>query len=111
MGTPETIKIDDVEYVRRDLHEQAPSGDRHIVVLQRGFIFVGNLDKSNAPEFVLTDAYNVRRWGTSSGLGELADKGPLTNTKLDKATAVKFHELTVVLMIPCNESNWKKIGV
>ena len=52
-----------------------------IVVLDRGFVYVG--DASAGPEFVtLKNARNLRRWGTTAGLGELID-GPLPETKLD----------------------------
>lgn len=56
----------------------------------------------------LADAYNVRTWGTTKGLGELAADGPLSNTKLDKVNDVTFHELTTVALIDCDDSIWEK---
>lgn len=76
-----------------------------IAILQRGWVFVGKLSKEGN-ECVLTDAYNIRRWGTKDGLGELAAKGPLSETKLDKVGTVKFHELTTVALIDCDQDVW-----
>jgi hypothetical protein len=73
---------------------------KHICVLQRGWVFMGDLYK-NGSEYILKNASNVRIWGTSKGLGELAEKGPLSGTKLDPVPTTKFHELTVVVLIKC----------
>lgn len=78
-----------------------------IVILQRGWIFVGSLTK-NGSECTLTNASNIRRWGTTKGLGELAEGGPLSNTQLDKVGTVTFHELTTVAMIECDQDVWAK---
>ena len=74
-----------------------------IVVLQRGWVLVGDLEKDGS-EFVLKNGSCVRRWGTSEGLGELAEKGKLTNTKLDPITETRFHELTVVKRLKCSSA-------
>lgn len=78
-----------------------------IAILQRGWVFVGKLTK-DGNECILTNAQNIRRWGTSNGLGELAEKGPLKETKLDKVGTVKFHELTTVALIECDQDVWSK---
>lgn len=79
-----------------------------IAILQRGWVFVGKLGK-NGSECVLSNAFNIRRWGTSNGLGELAEKGPLEETKLDKVGTVSFHELTTVALLDCNQDVWSKV--
>ncbi len=76
-----------------------------IVILQRGWVFVGDLTQ-NGTECTLRNGYNVRRWGTSYGLGELADKGPLAETKLDPVKEISFHELAVIAKIKCS-SVWE----
>ena len=78
-----------------------------IAILQRGWVFVGKFSKEGSA-CKLTDAYNVRTWGTTKGLGELAEDGPKDSTKLDKVNDVSFHELSVVALIDCNKSAWKK---
>ena len=79
-----------------------------IVILQRGWIFVGKFSKEGSM-CKLTDAYNIRTWGTTKGLGELASGGTTDSTKLDKVNDVIFHELTSIAMIDCDEKIWKKI--
>lgn len=49
---------------------------KHIAILQRGWIYVGDLEK-DGPYFTLKNASCVRRWGTDKGIGELAENGPL----------------------------------
>lgn len=78
-----------------------------IVVLQRGWISVGNLYKKNE-YFKLTNCNTIRRWGTTKGLGEIAKNGPTSETKLDSDTETLFHELTVVKILDCNKEKWTK---
>jgi hypothetical protein len=72
-----------------------------IVVCQRGFIYAGNVTK-NGDYIVINDAVNIRRWGTSRGLGELAAKGNQPETKADACGTVRVHQLAVVAMIDCD---------
>ena len=74
----------------------------NIVVLQRGWVVIGNLSK-NGEYYTLNNAYVIRRWGTSEGLGELALKGKQSETVLEKTGTVKFHELTTVAILSCDE--------
>ena len=78
-----------------------------IAILQRGWVFVGKFSKDGSV-CKLTDAYNIRTWGTTKGLGELAKEGPKDSTKLDKVNDVSFHELSVVAFIDCDSKVWKK---
>ena len=80
--------------------------NHRIVVLQRGWVAVGNLDRNTAPQLKLENASIIRRWGTAKGLGELAEKGPLSNTVLDAAGTLEFHELAVVTTFVTDESKW-----
>lgn len=80
---------------------------RQIVILQRGWVFVGIMTRKGN-ECELIDAASIRNWGTTKGLGEIAEGGPTSNTKLDVCPTVRFHFLTVVGMIECSEQNWSK---
>jgi hypothetical protein len=77
-----------------------------ICILERGWVLVGNIEM-NGDEYTLTDGHVIRRWGTTEGLGELAMKGPLPDTKLEKIPLVKFHKDQLIFTISCNESKWK----
>jgi hypothetical protein len=79
---------------------------KQIVILNRGWCVVGNYSEKG-DECYLTDASVIRVWGTTKGLGELAESGLLTNTKLDPCPNVTFHKLTMVARMDTNEANWK----
>lgn len=110
MSAPETIKIDEVEYIRKDsVPDKKYEGDVKIVILQRGWVYVGRFKQNNETMMCeLNNAQNIRVWGTSKGLGELRE-GPLSSTKLDSAGRVVFHLLTTIAIIDCDEASWKKI--
>lgn len=82
-------------------------GTKKIVVLQRGWIVIG--DVSENQETGLTEIRNactIRRWGTTKGIGQLVD-GPTTNTILDKIPGlVEVHPLTIIQRISVNASKW-----
>ena len=77
-----------------------------IVALQRGFVVVGMVSQSGTTVTVSGGSF-VRRWGTTKGLGELAGRGPLENTKLDPfAFTLEVHERDVVFRLGCNSEAW-----
>lgn len=83
------------------------AGDYKIVILQRGWVMVGKLERDGS-ECKLHHASVIRNWGTTKGLGELAAEGPKKDTKIDKCNGlVEFDYLTVVASIAANEDAWK----
>jgi len=105
MDKPETIKIDEVEYIRKYMSPKT-TGDIRIVILQRGWVMVGRFTQEGE-NCKLENASVIRIWGTSRGLGELAVNGPLSGTKLDPCPTVRFHELTGIGTIDCVEEKWQ----
>lgn len=81
---------------------QCPCDGVQIVVLQRGWVVVGRFSQASQ-ECKLTDGFVIRNWGTSKGLGELAESGPLSGTKLDPIPESRFHELTIVMRMKCSD--------
>jgi len=61
MSKPETITIDDVKYVRADSVQQKPNGNRAVVVVDRGWIFAGDVTRENG-RIKLARAIHVFRW-------------------------------------------------
>ena len=99
-----TITIDGKKYYSERPEEN--DSDIKIVILQRGWIMVGKLERKNS-ECKLSNASVVRKWGTTKGLGEIAENGPTEDTILDKCHGVvEFDYLTVVASIACNEKKW-----
>ena len=79
--------------------------DIRIVILQRGWVMVGKLER--AGEMCrLTGASVVRRWGTTRGLGQIAADGPTATTTLDPCPPVEFHILTSLAFIACDAAKW-----
>lgn len=78
---------------------------KRIVVLQRGWVVVGDMSESG-DELLLSNASVIRRWGTTKGLGELAAKGPQRDTVLDPCGVVRAHKLCVVMQIDCEAAKW-----
>lgn len=82
--------------------QQDEFGSKHkIVVCQRGFVYAGDVERSG-DYLVIRNAVNIRRWGTSRGLGELAAKGNQAETKADDCGTVRVHQLAVVALIDCS---------
>ena len=106
MNKPETIKIDEVEYIRADsVKKQRPAGNLKIVVLERGFVYIGFVEIIG--DFVhIQKAKNIRVWGTTKGLGELVN-GPTKSTKLDDVGLVVAPMRAVISLIDADESAWK----
>ena len=81
-------------------------GERmQIICCHRGFVFVGMVEDAET-EVVIRKASCVRRWGTTSGLGEIAIGGPTDKTVLDFAGTVRVHPLSIVFRIDCEASRW-----
>jgi hypothetical protein len=85
-----TLTLNGVEYVRKDSisKHSAPIGDLRIIVADRGWIFVGRCVTNSDGTVTITDAKNLRKWGTSKGLGELVN-GPLRGTVADAYGTVR----------------------
>jgi len=77
-----------------------------IVVLPRGWVMVGDCVE-NSNKLRMKNASVVRRWGTTKGLPELANEGPLPNTKLDGKCEMEFPMSSVIAQLKCKASAWK----
>jgi len=104
MSKPESIKIEDVEYVRADSATKC-EGDIKIVVADRGFVFIGRV-KQEADFTILANAKNIRVWGTTKGLGELVS-GPTSKTMLDAVGTIRIPSRAVIAIIDVEQSKWK----
>lgn len=101
------IEINGVKYVPKDSVQRVEhTGDIKIVVLQRGWVYIGRLER-NDNDCKLHSAYCIRTWGTTKGLPELVN-GATSSTKLDKCEGVvEFDWLTVIHTITVNQDKWK----
>ena len=102
----EELTIDGETYIPKTSVVQEPkNSDIKIVILQRGWTLIGRYSQ-DGENCSLENAYVIRRWGTTKGLGQLALEGKQSGTTLDKAGQVSFHALTVVATINCVDSLW-----
>lgn len=61
------IEINGVKYLRTDsLQQPVYTGDIKIVVLQRGWVYIGRFERTGN-DCKLTNAYNIRSWGLLKG--------------------------------------------
>ena len=97
---PNTIKIDEVEYIRKDSVQTTPTGNRCVVVVDRGWIFAGDVTRENG-RIKLSRALHVFKW-ESVGFA-----GMLDNTKkadLRKIADVDIPEDAEIFCVPVHES-------
>lgn len=92
-------------YIPKSSIQNPTPTKKQIIVCDRGWVLVG--DVSSFGDYIEMINVNViRRWGTTKGLGELAENGPLENTKLDPCPPCQFHKLSIILKMNCNELKW-----
>jgi hypothetical protein len=96
----DSITVNEIEYVR-----VRSGGEIQIVVLERGFVYVGRVALDN-DWLTITGAKNIRCWGTRNGLGELV-KGPTKETKLDEVGTVRVPMRAVIHLIDVDQVAWK----
>ena len=76
-----------------------------IVVLDRGWVFVGKLTYDEDGNGVLTHAANIRQWGTTQGLPEI-QSGPTPKTVLDRCSLpIRFQ--SAILTLDAAEEGWE----
>src|SRR5208337_2010547 len=78
-----------------------------IVVLDRGFVYVGKVS-TDSDWCYISQAQNIRVWGTTKGLGELAADGPLSGTITDKCGDVQAPLRAVIHMMTVEATKWKR---
>ena len=99
-----TITVNGVDYVRADQVQQTPVGNRAVVVVDRGWIFAGDITRENG-RIKLTRAVHVFRWES------IGFDGMISNPKSAKVTikpmpnGVDIPEGAEVFCVPV-ETNW-----
>jgi hypothetical protein len=79
-----------------------------IVVADRGFVYAGNVE-SDERFCVVENARNVRKWGTTKGLGQLALEGPTAETVLDEVGTVRIPARAVISIIDSEAAKWPRL--
>ena len=94
-----SVMIDGVEYVQK---ESRPKGSRAVVVVDRGWIFAGDVEERDG-RIYLTDAVWVFRWESIGFNGVIADP---KSSKVDirKIDPVDIPASSEIFRIPVSES-------
>ncbi len=77
-----------------------------IIVGQRGWVHVGVMSLDPDGMVVVTKAKNIRRWGTTKGLGELV-AGPQSETVLDHVGTMRMHPLQIIMTYDADADAWR----
>ena len=80
--TSDVISLNGVEYVKKGADSSPELGDKRIIIADRGWVFAGDCTDNDDGTITIKNAYSIRRWGTTKGLGELIN-GPLAETIRD----------------------------
>ena len=83
------------EIVCRD---EEPTGNRRIVVLDRGWIFVGDYERKDNMCRV-SNAKNVRHW-KQGGFGGLTQSAKSAGAILDDCAPIEFDASAMILSVP-----------
>ena len=100
---PKTMKIDDVEYVRKDSVdnlEKAKSRngmDFKIIRTYSAGVFAGYVESRKSKEAVIRDAIRIWYWSGAASLSQLAVDGTNSPTNCKFAIPVDKIELTEVI--------------
>jgi hypothetical protein len=73
----------------------------HVVVAPERWNYIGYVTREGE-WLVIRQCYNIRRWGTTAGLGQLCLTGPTEATVLDKFGVTRVHYLQAT----CHEATW-----
>jgi hypothetical protein len=100
MSKSNTIKIDDIEYVRSDIAKPIV-GNRAVIVVDRGWIFAGDVTRENG-RIKLSRAIHVFRWES------IGFDGMIANPKSNKVTLkpladVDMPDSAEIFAIPVSE--------
>jgi len=79
-----------------------------ILVLDRGNVIAGDYEFTDEGQIItVKNGSVVRRWGTTRGLGQIAENGPTDDTKLDPLNRDAFvAKSALVYIVDADRSKW-----
>lgn len=78
-----------------------------IVVITNGFVYVG-YTATDEGYLYIRNAKNVRSWGTTRGLGQIAAEGPAKETILDDGGHLRVSKEHVIFTIEADAEKWRR---
>jgi hypothetical protein len=83
------------------------TGNLKILNLPYGNNIVGRIALDD-DKYIVSSAAVIRRWGTTRGLGEIANNGPTSETILDDCPNLTIHKTAVIYLMDCEEDKWDR---
>lgn len=97
-----TITINGVAYVQADQVTAAPTGNRAVVVVDRGWIFAGDVVRENG-RIKLSRAVHVFKWESIGFDGMIANPKSLKVTLKPLPTGVDIPQVAEVFCVPVGD--------
>jgi len=85
-----------LEKIADIVSDERAAGNLSIVVLHRGWVFIGVLDCDDDGIYHLTNCENVRKW-SSGGFGGLTRGGTTSGAVLDRCESISFDAAAMIL--------------
>ena len=105
MTKQKVISIDGVDYIRADTVLPAVTGNRAVVVVDRGWIFAGNVTRENG-RIKLSDALHVFSWN-AKGFAGMVDDPKAAQADLRPCANVDIPAGAEVFCVPVSDE-WGK---
>ena len=108
-ATLSTLEINGVTYVPADsVSVSVPTGNRAVVVIDRGWIFAGNVETDQVTgELTIHNAIHVFRWESIGFTGVLSNPKDNKVTLKNSPYPVRVPAGSVIFTVPVDE-NWGK---
>ena len=75
-------------------------GDRHLVVLDRGWIFAGDMTQDkDTGVYTVVNCVNVRKW-SQGGFGALSRSAKEAGATLDTCAPIRFRQDALIFAVP-----------
>lgn len=100
MTTSNIITINDITYIREDSIPAKPTGNRAIIVVDRGWIFAGDVTRENG-RIRLSRALHVFKWESVGFAGMIEDT---SKADLRSITDVDIPEDAEIFCVPVSDS-------
>ncbi len=81
--------------------------DKYIIVIDNSFVFLGELIYIDNDNFTIANCYNIRKFGTNKGLGQIAIEGVQKETILDSFGIITFPKSRMLFKIKCTHESFK----
>lgn len=89
------LTINGIEYTPVSEVKTQEIGECRIIVADRGWVFIGNCTDEANGDVTIRNARVIRKWGTTSGLGQLVN-GPTPDTVADKTGTVRTRAIVTI---------------